>query len=560
MTGSDAFSEYYAELLQGTYDCVDRIVLNAFFPFGQTGGGVRTWWRWLRGDDLTLDNEHLREMAGTFSRRLHAFCAKQRIPLIEAQARDRKHQLAQLHLPTDPKFCGLFLVIKSNAPAPIWEVKRNGAGQITEIRHRKSWPYVRHFYFHLIDREWGHVTIRICSYPPFGAQVILNGHERVERQARREQLAAVKDGNCFIEGSDFPAINRLAAKLNRTETIALLHQLCERWVYSTCLCFALPTEERSRSHFTYQYSVFQLELSRNLLFWRGTQMNEVYQKLIDRTRTTLTLRDVKTIFGFSHRPHHIAKRGRDRTEVFKAVQAQSYDLTVFKIKWGNLTLKIYDKGGRVLRIEVVVHNAKELRSGRMLERLPALLQRMQDMLVRFLGTIQAAHVSFLDVASFESLTEPTTRGTRRLAGIDLSKARNRHVVDAVLKLSTKPDGFTVAQLAEAVRPRSGQDANTYSARNAAYDVAKMVGKKLLRRIERSRRYAVDPPAIRTLSAYLLLREKVIKPLLAGVVRPHGRPPKHCTALDQHYVVLREELHRTFQTIGLAATQPSNPCP
>jgi hypothetical protein len=26
---------------------------------------------------------------------------------------------------------------------------------------------------------------------------------------------------------------------------------------------------------------------------------------------------------------------------------------VFKIKWGNLALKIYDKGGRVLRIEVV---------------------------------------------------------------------------------------------------------------------------------------------------------------------------------------------------------------
>jgi len=79
MTASDAFSEYYAGLLQATYNCVDRIVLNAFFPFGQTGGGVRAWWRWLHGDDLTLDDEHLREMAGTFSRRLHAFCAKQRI-------------------------------------------------------------------------------------------------------------------------------------------------------------------------------------------------------------------------------------------------------------------------------------------------------------------------------------------------------------------------------------------------------------------------------------------------------------------------------------------------
>ena len=108
MTASDAFSEYYADLLQGTYDCVDRIVLNAFFPFGQTGGGIRTWWRWLRGDDLTLDDEHLREMAGTFSRRIHAFCAKQGVPLIEAQARDRKHELAQPYLPNDPQFSGLF--------------------------------------------------------------------------------------------------------------------------------------------------------------------------------------------------------------------------------------------------------------------------------------------------------------------------------------------------------------------------------------------------------------------------------------------------------------------
>jgi len=141
-----------------------------------------------------------------------AFCAKHGIPLIEAQARDRKHELAQPYLPNDPNFSGLFLVIKGNAPAPIWEVKRNGDGQITEIRHRKSWPYVRHFYFHLIDREWGHVTIRICSYPPFGAQVILNGHERVERQARRKSVTVVKDGNCFIEGSDFSAISRLGAQ------------------------------------------------------------------------------------------------------------------------------------------------------------------------------------------------------------------------------------------------------------------------------------------------------------------------------------------------------------
>jgi len=51
-------------------------------------------------------------------------------------------------------------------------------------------------------------------------------------------------------------------------------------------------------------------------------------------------------------------------------------------------------------------------------------------------------------------------------------------------------------------------------------------------------------------AYLVLRQKVIKPLLAGTVRRLGRAPKILCPLNQHYTTLREELHRTFDTIGL----------
>ena len=551
MKTPDDFSQYYAELLEGVYDCVDRIVLNAFFPLGQTGGGVRSWWRQLNGDDAQLDDKHLREMAGTFSRRLHAFCAKQGIPIIEASNGQRKHELAAPHMPKDPTFCGLFLVITGNAPAPIWEVKRNTAGQITEIRHRKNWPYVKHYYFHLIDREWGHVTIRMCGYPPFGAQLILNGHEWVEREAQRTCLTAVKEGNCFVEGSDFAAVNRVAARLHQESVIGRLRELCERWIYFTCLCFALTHEEQKRIGFAYQYSVFQLELSRNLLFLRGTTMDEVYQKLIDRTRAPLDLKQVKTIFGFSHRPHHGPKRGRERVQVVKAVEAKNYDLTVFKVKWGNLTLKLYDKGGRVLRIEVVAHNVKDLRGGKILDKLPELLKRMREMLVRFLGTVQAAHVAFLDEGAYERWSKPTQRGTRRLAGIDFNKARNRQVVDAVVALSTRPGGFTLAQVAEAVQQRAGRSLKGYSSRNAAYDLAKLKGKKLVHSVKGSRCYKADPSGVRAMCAYLILRDKVIKPLLAGVVRPFGRAPKVQAPVDQHYVRLREELNRTFETIGLA---------
>jgi hypothetical protein len=552
MNSTDELSSYYEELLEGTYDCVDRIVLNAYFRLGQTGGGLRTWWRQLHGSDAHLNNDRLREMAGTLSRRLRAYCAKHQVPLIDAEAGQRKHELAEEHLPKDPQFRGLFLVITGNAPAPVWEVKRNAKNQIIEVQHRRKWPYVKHYYFHLMDPEWGHVTLRMCGYPPFGTQVILNGHEWVERQARRQKVAVAKSGNCFVEGSDFAQVNRLAALLQRESAIGKLEAVCERWIYSSALCFALTREEQQRSGFKYQYSVFQLELSRNLLFLRGGTMDEVYQNLIDRTRQPLELEQLKTIFGFRHRPRRKLKRGGTGPEVVKEVQAQGYDLTVFKVRWGNLTLKIYDKGGRVLRVEVVVHNAKELRCGKVLEKLPTLLERMSGMLVRFLNTVQMAHVSFLDQGAFERWSEPSTRGPRRLAGIDLNKARNRHVVDAVVGLATQPAGFSLAELAESVRARTGWGPKRYSARQAAYDLAKLRGKKLVRRQDNSRRYVSDPGGVRTMCAYLLLREKVIKPLLAGVVRPTGRPPKVLNPLDRHYVNLREELNRTFETIGLAA--------
>jgi hypothetical protein len=552
MNRPDEFSRYYAELIEGRYDCVDRLVVNAYFPMGQTGGGMRSWWRRLRGDDSELDDNHLRELAGTFSRRVRGYCEKHAIPLIEAKAGERKHELAEEHVPSDLGFQGLFLVITANAPAPVWEVKRNVEGRIVDLHHRKNWPYIKHYYFHLMDAEWGHVTIRMCGYPPFGAQVILNGHEWVERQARRQHLTVAKVSNCFVEGSDFVLVNRLAENLNDAMAEGCLRAVCERWIYSSCLCFVLGSEEQARSGFAYQYSVFQLELSRNFLFQRGATMNEVYQDLIDRTRQPLDVKQLKTIFGQLHRPHHRTTRGRKPAEVIKTVQTPAYDLTVFKVQWGRLTLKIYDKGERVLRVEVVVHNTKDLRCGKVLDKLPVMLERMSGMLVRFLNTVQVAHISFLDEGAFEQWCEPTTRGTRRLAGIDLNKARNRSVVDAVVGLATEPDGFTLAQLAEAVRQRAGWNAEAYSIRHAAYDLAKLRGKNLVIRCNRSRRYAAATNGVRTMCAYLVLRDKVIKPLLAGVVRPMGRPPKTISPLDEHYVALRQELHRTFETIGLAA--------
>lgn len=69
----DELSERFGNLLAGSYDCVDRIVLNAYFSLGHNPGGFRVWWRRLHGDsDELLDNARLMRMAGRFS----AGCAR----------------------------------------------------------------------------------------------------------------------------------------------------------------------------------------------------------------------------------------------------------------------------------------------------------------------------------------------------------------------------------------------------------------------------------------------------------------------------------------------------
>jgi hypothetical protein len=96
---ADDLSVRYGNLLTGSYDCVDRIVLNAFFPFGCSPGGFRTWWRALHGgSDAQLDDVHLMRMAGRFGRRVRAWGQSAGVPVIYCKPGERKHLIAGQYL------------------------------------------------------------------------------------------------------------------------------------------------------------------------------------------------------------------------------------------------------------------------------------------------------------------------------------------------------------------------------------------------------------------------------------------------------------------------------
>jgi hypothetical protein len=548
---ADDFSQRYGDLLQGTYDCVDRIVLNAYYSLGHSAGGFREWWRRLNdGSDENLDNAHLMRMAGRFSRRVHGFARAHGIPIIDCGRGERKHRIAEEHLATHAVKRGLFLILVGRAMAPVWEVQRSASGVIQNLEKKR--PYINHYSFHILDSEWGHITIKMAGHPPFGAQVILNGHEYVACQARKRHLTFTKEGNCFTHLTDTARLATIADTLTQAETIGRLIQLCERWIYSTCLCFALDIEDQDRTGFRYAYSVYQVEYSRNLLFHMGGQMEQVFGRMVDRTRARLDVPRLRTMFGAKQRPR-LTRRRTTEPRLAVVLETPEYGLSVFKVHFGNLTLKAYTKGERLLRFEAVVHNARDLGCGRMVERFPEIVARLKAMLERFLTTLDCVHVAFISDQTLDQLPLPSQVGKTRVGGVDVNMPRIRNALTAVLALGPAPAGFTVAQLAAKVRAMTGQLASDYSVRQAAYDLKKLRGKGLIAKVGASRRYQVQPQAMRAITALLILRQHVIAPILAGVRSPHlGRKPNAWTAADRHYEQLRIRMQPLFQDLGLAA--------
>jgi hypothetical protein len=542
--------DLWPELLDGSYDCVDRLVLRAYFQMGQSPGGFRTWWRRWKGSDEGLDGARVMRMAGRFARRVQAGAEQQGIPLLHARPRERKDEIAERHLPKDPSSEGVFLIVVNRAPGQVWHLEHSEQGRIRHFEWKRPQPYVNHYASHIWDRQWGHVLIRFCPHPPFNALVLLNGHEYVAQEAGRRGLAFRKEGNCFTEISDAAGLGRIAETWSSSSSMGQLVQVCERWIYSAVLCFALEVAEQERTGFRYSYSVFQAEYSRNLLFPRDRQMERVFGELIDRTRGRLQIRTLRTLLGRKHRPY-VRRRGKVAPSAEVVIERPRYDLTVFKVHFGRRTLKIYTKGERVLRIEALVHNARELPCGTGLDKFPPTVTELRRMVERFVKVLDSVDTSFVHAELLEQLPAPGQVGRMRVGGVDLNQARIRAVLEAVLALSAVPEGFTSSALADRVKGILADP--TYHAARAAYDLRKLRAKGLVQKIPRSRRYRAERDGLRTMAPLLVLRDRVLQPLLSGSQRPElGLPPSHLVPLDQQYRLLHKEMTTLSEFVGIAA--------
>jgi hypothetical protein len=154
----------------------------------------------------------------------------------------------------------------------------------------------------------------------------------------------------------------------------------------------------------------------------------VFQRLIDRVRGPLQVQTICTLFGRRQRPRR--QKGQPQEPTVEAVlKRPEYDLIIFRVHFGRCTLKIYTKGERVLRIEAMAHNTRDLRCGTAIVRFPAIVAALRGMVERFIEVIDCVNGTFVEGGVLDDLPRPTRLGQARVGGIDLNLRRMRAVIE-----------------------------------------------------------------------------------------------------------------------------------
>ena len=240
-------------------------MLNAYFPMGHNPGGFRCWWRRLHGgSDDQLDDTHLMRMAGRFARRVKAWAAANGVPVIYCKAGERKHLIAEEYLETHSSGAGVFLILVAKAPAsgvegaPVRARRSSPPGEEDGVRLPLQLPHHGPGLGAHGDQDVRAPAVRRAGDPQ---------RPRVRRGRRAGRGDRLHEGGQLFywnRGSAGPGPGRrclVAARGYRAPGPGLrpvdLHRLP---------VLRPGPAEQERSGFRYDYSVYQAEYSRNLLF------------------------------------------------------------------------------------------------------------------------------------------------------------------------------------------------------------------------------------------------------------------------------------------------------
>jgi hypothetical protein len=203
-----------------------------------------------------------------------------------------------------------------------------------------------HIYFYAIDEQLGLYYFRLQTFFPFKVQIYFNGREQLARKLDQRQISYAKDDNCLTFISDLAQAQQLADEL----AISQLHTLFDHWAENYVII--LP-ELTKHWRLSYHWSIRQLEYSKDLLFSSQAELETLYFQLIAQSAISALPENLLSFLG--------KKMAGKQTGRLNTSYQKSYLGYRLKHSSGAISIKMYNKAGSVLRIEITINNVSEIK-------------------------------------------------------------------------------------------------------------------------------------------------------------------------------------------------------
>lgn len=383
------------------------------------------------------------------------------------------------------------------------------------LRLRKDYRRCSVYYVYLMHAVFGLIHVKIHGWFPLTMQVYINGHDFLARKLDQLGVAYTLHDNAFTWVADLATAQACADQLRKIKLPRVLRQLAERFNP------LLKAELRGKE---YYWVIDQAEYATDVLFKDREALAGLYPRLVEHARACFTTEDVFRFFG---RRLSGQFQGEAHTRVNRRVEGVRVSHH-FKSN----RLKMYDKGGRVLRIETTINNPREFpvrrrdRSGQL---------RWQPLckgvawLWRYAAISQASNARYLAALAvvdddsdsrrlLDRATRPAVWHGRRKRALQPLSAADQGLFLAVLRGEHRLRGFRNTDLTRHLYARPTRDPAERRRRSARVtrQIQMLRAHGLVAKIPHTRRYRVTAPGEKLMSAAILVKEQHLPATIQAV--------------------------------------------
>ena len=316
-------------------------------------------------------------------------------------ARTRKEAVARKIAARDGITEGLVCVLKCVEPCASFEIYRNAKAKRLELRSRLR--KCLHYYHYWLHPKMGLMHARIQTWFPFTIQVCLNGREWLARRLDQAGVGYRKQENCFVWLEDAKRAQKLFDGQLRTAWPELLTGMARQ-------LNPVHAEIFDAWPLSYYWSTHQSEWATDIMFKDADALAALYPRLLQHAMTGFGSFDVMRFLGCKGLATG-AIHGRFAGQVVSDLKVRPEGVRIKHRVNGN-SIKMYDKQGRVLRVEATINEPKDFKVYRPKEGGPAddlawrTMRRGVADLHRRAKVSQAANERYLDALAEVDAEKP----------------------------------------------------------------------------------------------------------------------------------------------------------